>query len=40
MFTFNGDGIKTCKRCERKMTTKDGVYESVCCTMFNQAIRI
>lgn len=30
MFTFNGDGIKTCKCCERKMTTKAGIYEGVC----------
>lgn len=30
MFTFNGDGIKTCKCCERKMTTKGGIYEGVC----------
>ncbi|MCT7523165.1 hypothetical protein N5T57_09535 [Aliarcobacter cryaerophilus] len=29
-FTFNGDGIKTCKCCEKKMSSKGGMYEGVC----------
>ena len=29
-FTFNGDGINTCKCCEKKMSSKGGVYEGVC----------
>jgi hypothetical protein len=29
-FTFNGDGIKTCKCCEKKMSSKGGLYEGVC----------
>lgn len=28
-FSFNGDGIKTCKCCEKKMSSK-GLYEGVC----------
>ena len=28
-FTFNGDGVKTCKCCEKKMSSK-GLYEGVC----------
>jgi hypothetical protein len=30
MFTFNGDGIKTCSCCERKLTIRGGIYEGVC----------
>ena len=30
MFTFNGDGVKTCKCCEKKMSSKGGLYEGVC----------
>ncbi|AXX89288.1 hypothetical protein CKA55_07220 [Arcobacter suis] len=29
-FTFNGDGVKTCKCCEKKMSSKGGLYEGVC----------
>ena len=29
-FTFNGDGVKTCKCCEKKMSSKGGMYEGVC----------
>ena len=29
-FTFNGDGVKTCKCCERKLSSKGGLYEGVC----------
>ena len=29
-FTFNGDGINTCKCCEKKMSSKGGLYEGVC----------
>jgi hypothetical protein len=29
LFTFNGDGVKTCKCCEKKMSSRN-VYEGVC----------
>ena len=29
-YTFNGDGVKTCKCCEKKMSSKGGLYEGVC----------
>mgnify|MGYP003428306350 FL=1 len=29
-YTFNGDGIKTCKCCEKKMSSKGSIYEGVC----------
>ena len=29
-FTFNGDGVKTCKCCEKKISSKGGMYEGVC----------
>ena len=29
-FSYSGDGVKTCKCCEKKLSSKGGLYEGVC----------